>query len=291
MPSMPNISLLTDVSSRGGHSLLSFPPTVPDAIPPDADRLRAKSAPFWYENQTGKRGDRITWWLPRDQVGAFLMYVGGKPQSIMTSWGGAVLRIVPMQNPDDLGQYAFRAEVDWGGNSFDEDQYSSAKVTVDFKTPDYEIAGPTPYASLKMAASHEGISIPGCYLIAESTSEALGKDSYIAIPSVTYIITLYKATQVNYGAIESAMIAPVNSTTLYLPNGIQVAPGYALFSTVEDDIQVFLGGVPSRTVSYRIRFRKYLTWQQILHKGIPTRVLQQNGNLLYATSDLNSLFL
>ena len=268
--------------------LITFPPEPPSAMPASADRQYQKSAPFWYDPTTGKRGDRITWWVPKEDVGAFLQWVGGSVQPLPSSWG-TIYRLVRMQNPDDAGQYAIRAEVDWRGNSLDESMYSSALITVDFGTPEFEDAGDTPYADVDTDFSAQGITLPGRYLRVQSSGECLNRDDFKAVGAASYVLTAYNCPGVNAAIINAALTNPVNSTTLYLPEIGPVDPGYALLRTYKKSKKFYLGGVPSQNIMFHIDLRFGLTWQETIHRGAVETITHPDGSLLYGTSDLNLL--
>lgn len=268
--------------------LITFPGSFPSAFPATAERLRKKSAPFWYDPTSGKRGDRISWWLPREDVGAALQWVGGQAQSIASSWG-SIYRVVRMQSPDDQGQYAVRAEVEWAGNSFDSDQYSAAILTVDFATPEFDTEGSTPYAEIDTEFSAQGITIPGRYLRAETSGEMLNRDAFKVVGSASYILTAYNCPSLVPAVINTAMNSPVNSAALYLPRFGTIDPGYAILRSYKVGQKYYLGGQASMNVSFHIDIRFGLTWQQTLHRGVADNINHPDGSLLYGTSDLNNL--
>jgi hypothetical protein len=268
--------------------LITFPGSFPSAFPATAERQYRKSAPFWYDPVTGRRGDRITWWIPREDVGDALTWVGGQAELVPSSWG-SIYRVVRMRNPDDEGQYAVKAEIEWRGNSFDGDMYSSALLTVDFATPEYEDTGDTPYADINTDYSAQGITLPGRYLRIESSGECLHRDDFKAIGSASYVLTAYKCPSLNPAIIAPCLENPVNSAPFYLPRFGTVDPGYALLRTYKEGAKFSLGGLPSIDVSYHIDIRFGLTWQQTIHRGAVETVTHPDGSYLYGTSDLNVL--
>jgi len=268
--------------------LITFPGSFPSAFPASAERQYKKSAPFWYDPTSGRRGDRVTWWLPRADVGAALMWVGGQAQSITSSWG-SIYRVVRMPSPDDAGQYAVKADVEWMGNSYDNDMYSSALLTVDFATPEFEDGGDTPYADIETDYSTQAISLPGRLLRIQSSGEQLLRDESKIIGATSYTMTIYNCPSLVPAVIANALTNPVNSEPFYLPRFGTVDPGYALARSYKMGQKYYLGGQVSINVSFQIEVRFGLTWQQTIHRGDVETIVHPDGSLLYGTSDLNVL--
>jgi hypothetical protein len=278
-----------------GTGLSGSGPGAGDGLPANAERLYENHS-LWFEPWASRGGETFSYWYSGTDIDVEFARIAGTPQSYATAWGGSVIRRLPWEHPMFPGLFAVRARARGRGRPSSTAYaklYPCFEITVDFESPPWTANGDTPFMSLRREFSSSLVAIPGRYLRCESDGFRLQQDQGRPIPQVSYLVTIYGISATNYAAIAAASAAPVNSTTLYLPDGLTVAAGYGIFGGVADEQNYSYGGQTTKAVTYRILARSGIPFDQIIHPqtGVLTRVLNPDGTPMVTRSDLNLLWL
>jgi hypothetical protein len=292
---MPGIGFFGPMSGGGGGgggSSIPDPAGAFGTLPAPIERLY-DGHNLWFSTLDTRVRETIQLWVPREDYEATIQAIYGVPVSYPTGWGGAVIRRLPMEHPQRPGLYAVACNVTGRGRTSSTSLYASYLFRIDFETLPYVPTGDTPFMSIRREFSSTVLTRPGRYLSCETDGYILQHDMGQPTPQVSYLLTIFGVSATNHVAIANALVAPVNSSTLYLPDGLIVDPGYAMFQGVADEVNFSFQGFVTKAVTYRILARAGLAFDYILHPrtGGATRVIDPAGNPMVARSDLNALWL
>ena len=258
-------------------------------LPASADRQR-RGDRLRRDLWTTRGEATLLWYFDASEIDDAIEYFAGEFQTIGSVWGGSIVRRVPASHPEYDDLLAMEVDVvERVGNSLDPALFTGALLQVRYGIPPYGPGGDTPFASLRRDFGCRWITVAGRRLRMASDSAVLGQDMAIPFPVVNYQVTVYGQAITNTAAIAAAVAAPVNSATLYLPDGVTAAPGYGLFNGVADEMTFTFGGQVTKATSYRFALTDGIKWTQIVHPvtGNIGEVLLPNGNPVIASSNLN----
>jgi hypothetical protein len=236
----------------------------------------------------GKSGT-ITFLVTLNDVPNFVNTLAGTPVTIDQPGGGTIERVVPLQHPDypDMLAVAFRSEAfgtpGGSGASYVSEMYSHARVTVEFTSVPFDLAGDQPFLTIQtqMGSSHE--IIPGsAFRFADMTR--LSGDAAVSVDEVVFSVTTYLSQQAVGPEIRN-LVGKVNSSTF-----LDCPPGTVRFGgvTTEFDQKVSFQKSYIKTFNFRYRSRP---WNQVLrHDGVweaPQNTA--TGETKYATGSLQPL--
>ncbi len=214
----------------------------------------------------GKSGT-ITFLVALNDVPNFVDTLAGTPVTIDQPGGGTIERVVPLQHPDypDMLAVAFRSEAfgtpGGSGASYVSEMYSHARVTVEFTSVPFDLAGDQPFLTIQtqMGSSHE--VIPGsAFRFADMTR--LSGDAAVSVDEVVFSVTTY-LSQEPVGQEIRNLVGKVNSSTF-----LDCPPGTVRFSgvTTEFDQKVSFQKSYIKTFNFRYRSRP---WNEVLrHDGV-----------------------
>lgn len=236
----------------------------------------------------------------------FLLWAGGKAYTISLAGGGTATRIIPVSHPVSQGMICQALE--WklfGGyngshaaltglsgftlNSSTTDalnlvNYQYAAVTLTFKTVPFLTDGSTPFMVVNRQSAGEAYTLAGQKLAFPSDGSLIDADASVAIPTKTFVVTIYQAYSVNDTAIDNAIANPINSASF-----LGYAAGYLRFDGVDSTTTMTAGFSVSYQISYKFTYRP-VPWNQFLRPdGTWEAPKTPGGAFVYGTSDLNAL--
>ncbi len=161
--------------------------------------------------------------------------------------------------------------------------YKEARVTVQYKTADYETTGDDAFRSDKLRFSGNMLTLPGlAYKFADNTPVESGVGQ--VVPEIEFSVTWAKIATLPTSTILAA-IGKVNSTLFLGANA-----GTVLFAGADSDNQTSMGGVSKKSVQYSFIFRP-IEWNKFLNPvtGNFATITTATGAFVYQSYELNNL--
>ncbi len=212
----------------------------------------------------------------------FITFLGGAVETVVIG-GVAVERIVPLRHPylPDMVALSYRAERT-GKPIAAIPGWADWKVFVEFGTVPFAFGGDTPYLTIRRRYGASAITQPGkAYAI---SGVPLEHDVAVVIPEILYSATKYNVPTMD-DSVYKTLAGKVNDATFL---------GYAAetvrFDGVEDEINVTVGFVTTRTVSLSLAWRPRSWNEVLLPSGVWAAPLNINdGSKMYAAGDFSLL--
>jgi hypothetical protein len=213
----------------------------------------------------------------------FMKQVGGYPSTASTT------ATIPLQCPYAANLYASSQSVAPMGVGPDIDTpYSHARVTVNFKSTQFDYTAPESYLSEDLRFAGNFITLPGsAYKFGDGTpiDATVGRQ----VPEVEISLTRHKLYNLDIGLI-TALTGKVNSTT-FVPSKYNCPPGTVLFAGASTRTDFAFGSLPVTDLTLSFLYRPVL-WNAVLHPdGVTGFAIVQDGNgdPIYSAANLNAL--
>ena len=228
----------------------------------------------------GGVGAMAAWQCAYADVWTWLTVAAGTKEVV----NGTVTRIVPLRFPDNTNLIARNIDVQLTGYDSVNSTYSTAKMMVEFATPQWDMSGGSAFLTENLKFSSNFITLPGsAYKFGDGTVVTQDVGRYV--PEVEWSVTSYMMPTLDTATIMS-VVGCVNSATI-----LGCAPNTLLFNGVNSQRQTTTGFVNSYETQFSFVYRP-VSWQMLMRPdgtGFAT-VTDNNGNGIFPTADFSVLF-
>lgn len=212
----------------------------------------------------------------------FITYIAGRSYST-TSTAGTFTRIIPMVHPDYPTLLCQDVEAKGTGVLDANGHFAWYKIKATFKMVPYEVDGSAPYQTIETTYGSKTYSLANTsYKFSDGTPST--QSCFVAVPLISYVVTLYQCTQLDDQLLGTLINAPINSTPFF------GWPTKTVFLTGMDaSLQMSSVGTPAYTRVVRFDYRSE-EWNKFIRTdGEWDEMTDVAGNPVYATSDLNQI--
>lgn len=212
----------------------------------------------------------------------FVTYVAGRSYAVTTG-AGTFTRIIPMSHPDFPGLICTKIQTKGTGQISATGQFSWFRVTATFTMVPYNVDGSAPFQTIEATYSTKTYSIANTsFTFSDGTPSTAS--SFIAVPEIGYVVTLYQCTQLDDALLGTLIAAPLNNNTFF------GWPAKTIFlEGMKASLNMASVGTPTYTRVVQFKYRP-IDWNKFLRTdGQWDTCLNVAGDPAYQQSDLSQI--